>query len=125
MQLVLTAQCTIIVCLSVLTDPSDQNNPSPSILTGSEECLNYILDKLTANFSYGQVQWQCYYCGITIPQVQYHTTCLFCSTSVVDNAKLHLRHMLSIIQNIDAKHFLKIPQSGDMSDPFLYLSKFL
>ena len=77
-------------CLSVLNDPSDQNDPSPSIPIGNEECLNYILDKLTANFSHGQVPWQCYHCGITIPQVRYHPNCLSCSTSVVDNAKILL-----------------------------------
>ena len=46
-------------CLSVLNDPSDQNDPSPSIPIGKKECLDYILYKLTANFSHGQVPWQC------------------------------------------------------------------
>ena len=95
--------------MSVLHDPADKNDSSPSIPIRTRDCLEYILDKVTDNFSHGQVPWQCYHCGITIRQIQYHTNCLYCSTSVVDNAKLHLRQMLSLIQNIDLENFLKMP----------------
>ena len=97
------------VSMSLLHDPADKNDPSPSIPIGNGECLEYILDRVTDNFSHGQVPLQCYHCRITIPQVQYHPNCLSCSTSVVDNAKIHLRQMLSLIQNIDPKNFLKMP----------------
>ena len=74
----------------VLSDPNDTSPPSPSISIEKEECFNYILDKMIVNFKNGQVPWQCFMCGDTVPQVQYHTKCLFCSASMVDNAKLLL-----------------------------------
>ena len=95
----------------VLYDPSDTSPPFPSISIEKEECFKFILDQMTVNFSNGQVPWQCFMCGDTVPQVQYHTKCLFCSASVVDNAKLLLHELLSILSNMNPNCFLKMTGS--------------